>query len=335
MLVVDDARRFVDANPAACRLLGLAPKDLLGKRFDDFLDEPGLDLDAAWLNFLETGEQMGELRVVRPDGSAGPSSNAPHGSSPGAIWRSSPTSPAASVRRPSGPSCDGTSRRACARPRCCSGSAGPWLDARSDRDHDGVAREIVLAIGTPTWSAPTWPTPARQPAAVAGYHVPPEMIDDFRRHPIPIRGHPAIEQAWASRRSIWTDDMPGDARVDAETLARFPHQSDLFVPIRVKDRAVGGFFVIWWTERRSITEGEMRLLEGISDLAGIFLENAELYRDTSEANRAKDEFLATLSDELRNPLGAIANAVAALERRGGAEEAATRLRQIITGRPTI
>ena len=29
VLVVDDARRFIDANPAACRLLGLALKDLL------------------------------------------------------------------------------------------------------------------------------------------------------------------------------------------------------------------------------------------------------------------------------------------------------------------
>jgi hypothetical protein len=39
---------------------------------------------------------------------------------------------------------------------------------------------------------------------------------------------------------------------------------------------VGGFFVIWWATRRSFTEWEIRLLQGISDLAGIFLENAQL-----------------------------------------------------------
>src|SRR5262249_18583273 len=65
---VDDARTFVDANPAACRLLGLPAQELRGRRFDDFLDEPGLDLDAAWQSFLDSGEQMGELRLVRPDG---------------------------------------------------------------------------------------------------------------------------------------------------------------------------------------------------------------------------------------------------------------------------
>jgi PAS domain S-box-containing protein len=67
VLVVDDARAFIDANPAACRLLGLSADALLGRRFDDFL-VPGVDIDTPWRAFLETGEQTGELRVVRPDG---------------------------------------------------------------------------------------------------------------------------------------------------------------------------------------------------------------------------------------------------------------------------
>ena len=192
-----------------------------------------------------------------------------------------------------------------------------------------VAREITLALTADMVGAYLADAARENLWAVAGYHVPPALIHTFREFPIPIKNHPAIEEAWANRRSIWTDDMPGDPRVDRETLQRFPHQSDLFVPIRVKDRPVGGFFVIWWTARRTITEWEIRLLQGISDLAGIFLENAQLYRQAAEANRSKDEFLATLSHELRNPLGAITNAVAALDRRAVGEEAAVRLRQII------
>ena len=192
-----------------------------------------------------------------------------------------------------------------------------------------VAREIARALAADMAGAFLADHAHEKLQPVAGYRVPKSLLESFRRFPIPIRNHPAIEEAWRHRRAVWTDDVPGDPRVDPESLRRFPHQSDVFVPICVKDRPVGGFFVIWWTKRRPFSEDELRLLQGISDLAGIFLENAQLYREAAEANRAKDEFLATLSHELRNPLGAISNAVNALERPDISTESAVRLRQII------
>ena len=46
-------------------------------------------------------------------------------------------------------------------------------------------------------------------------------------------------------------------------------------------------------------------------------------------SREKDEFLAMLAHELRNPLGAIASAVSVLERLGGGEKLAVRAREIV------
>ena len=331
VLVFDDARTFVDANPAACRLLGLSSPELIGRRFDDFLAEPGVDLDAVWRTFLETGEQTGEMRVVRPDGEL---RHVEYSATARfvagrhlAILRDIAGRKRAEAERAELLRREQLRLRETETLLAVSRALGSTLDPTETMRR--VAREIALALGADTVGAYLADAARENLWPVAGYHVPRDMLDAFRRFPIPSRNHPAIEESWTHRRSVWTDDMPADPRVDPDSLRQFPHQSDMFVPIHIKDRPVGGFFVIWWTARRSFTEWEMRLLQGISDLAGVFLENAQLYREAAEANRAKDEFLATLSHELRNPLGAIANAVAALERRGGGEEGTMRLHQII------
>jgi PAS domain S-box-containing protein len=71
VLVADDERRYVDANHAATRLFGLARADLLGSRIDDFAPAPsGFDVEAAWREFLSTGEQRGEFPLMRADGTS-------------------------------------------------------------------------------------------------------------------------------------------------------------------------------------------------------------------------------------------------------------------------
>ncbi len=55
----------------------------------------------------------------------------------------------------------------------------------------------------------------------------------------------------------------------------------------------------------------------------------DLLRSQAQADRRKDEFLAMLGHELRNPLAAIRNAHSVLDRLGTADEPAARQRQVI------
>src|ERR1700680_2862042 len=70
MVILDDARRFVDANPAACQLHGVGSEQLVGRRIDDFTPpEIRKMLDDRWASFLLAGYEEGEHELLRDDGS--------------------------------------------------------------------------------------------------------------------------------------------------------------------------------------------------------------------------------------------------------------------------
>ncbi len=69
MLVVDDERRYVDANDAACTMLGMTRADILRRRIDDLTPpEARAQLAASWRAFLREGVRVETFAFALPSG---------------------------------------------------------------------------------------------------------------------------------------------------------------------------------------------------------------------------------------------------------------------------
>ena len=164
-----------------------------------------------------------------------------------------------------------------------------------------VAREIGRALNGDMVGAYLADPDGGALRPIAGYHVPQAMIATFLEFPLPIKGSPGHEGLWQSRRAFWTSDARNDRRLDPEMLDRFPHRSNLIVPMVVEGEPIGAFVVIWWTEARVVTPDELRLVESISDQAATFLSNAKVYEALEHRlNRERDTRLSLERAERRH-----------------------------------
>ncbi|HEX8155587.1 MAG TPA: GAF domain-containing protein, partial [Thermoanaerobaculia bacterium] len=79
----------------------------------------------------------------------------------------------------------------------------------------------------------------------------------------------------------------------------------MVVPLPGRRGPIGAITFVSADSRRLFTEVDLHHAEEFARRASVAIENALLYRDAQAANRAKDDFLATLSHELRTPMTAI------------------------------
>jgi signal transduction histidine kinase/CheY-like chemotaxis protein len=120
-------------------------------------------------------------------------------------------------------------------------------------------------------------------------------------------------------------------------------QEALLVPFHVNGKAVGTVWVVAHGTERHFDAEDARVLASIADFAGLARQvvaslealQSEIRERTlaqqalRDADRVKDDFLAMLAHELRNPLAAIRNALLLLRRRPRDEVSGARARDVL------
>lgn len=85
-------------------------------------------------------------------------------------------------------------------------------------------------------------------------------------------------------------------------------------PLLTRGGQVVGAMAAYFREPHRPSEREVRLVELYARQAAQAIENARLHQEIREASRRKDEFLAMLAHELRNPLAPVVNALEVMRR---------------------
>jgi PAS domain S-box-containing protein len=123
----------------------------------------------------------------------------------------------------------------------------------------------------------------------------------------------ALITGQAMAASIGTSELP----VEEQFFVRRPRAGALLAaPLMVRGEAIGLVQLIDTNPTRRFSDTEISLAQGIANVVGSALENAQLYthlekraeqleaayRDLQEADRLKDELIQNVSHELRTPL---------------------------------
>ena len=94
-------------------------------------------------------------------------------------------------------------------------------------------------------------------------------------------------------------EVPSGAKIDSLVI----------LPMVARGRTVGVLSLGLGPSGRTYDSYLMSIISDLVARAAIAMDNALLYKEMREQDRRKDEFLAMLSHELRNPLAPITNAV--------------------------
>jgi PAS domain S-box-containing protein len=166
-------------------------------------------------------------------------------------------------------------------------------------------------------------------AAARGFS--PEFVEHFRV--ISLDDNVPSALAWRRARRVVIDDVATD-----HAMAGTMHQAVMLregiravqsTPLVRRDGHMIGTFTTHGSAPHSRSDRELRLLDLLSREAADLIERAQSEAMLREADRRKDEFLAILAHELRNPLAPIRYAVSIAREPASTEEQRRRAESVI------
>ena len=158
-------------------------------------------------------------------------------------------------------------------------------------------------------------------------HADPSKVDLarelFRRHPPQRSNSFGVGKVLRSGESDWMATIPPgfieSALPDsgsAKMLRELGLQSYICAPLRSRSGTLGVLTFVTAESGRIYHAADVAAAEDLAHRAVIAIENANLLAALKESDRRKDEFLAMLAHELRNPLAPIRNAVQIMRATG-------------------
>jgi PAS domain S-box-containing protein len=150
----------------------------------------------------------------------------------------------------------------------------------------------------------------------------------YPHDPVKDRGVEAVLRTGRTHLRTEITDASLTARArdpeQARTLRELGFRSWIGAPLVARGRTFGVLNLVTSESHRHYVDDDLSIATELGVRAGAAVDNARLYRDTRLAVRAREEVLAVVSHDLRNPLGTIDLASSLLAETHGADPTATK-----------
>lgn len=202
-------------------------------------------------------------------------------------------------------------------------------------ERDGSIRRTEVVQANPAKSALA--------RAIKDEPLPKDMLQRAGTRAL-LDGEPLLIPDLAARLRQDLQSDAGNARARQLLEALGPHRGSLLsVPLTARGATLGLLTLITAESGREYSRGDLTVVGELARRAGLALDNARLYRQAEEANAAlreqaaalaaaderKNEFLAVLAHELRNPLAPLSANLQLLRLADGDEAVANRAHKVM------